>query len=144
MPFEVESRHMGEVVVLTGKAFADHRGYFMETYRRDQFLKIGLPGCFVQQNHSCSKKGVVRGLHFQWDPPSTVDLAKQIVVLSRSENFGIYHATAEGSCSWYEFASKIVEIADVKTNLVVAGSNEFPAEVPRPKYSVLENHDQTG
>lgn len=69
MPFEVESRHMGEVVVLTGKAFADHRGYFMETYRRDQFLEIGLPGCFVQQNHSCSKKGVVRGLHFQWDPP---------------------------------------------------------------------------
>lgn len=73
-------------------------------------------------------------------PTSTVDLAKQIVVLSRSENFGIYHATAEGSCSWYEFAAKIFQIADVKANLVVAGLNEFPAKVPRPKYSVLENH----
>src|SRR5215469_3626410 len=73
-------------------------------------------------------------------PTSTVDLAKQIVVLSRSENFGIYHATAEGSCSWYEFAARIFQIADVKTTLVVAGSNEFPAKVPRPKYSVLENH----
>jgi dTDP-4-dehydrorhamnose reductase len=73
-------------------------------------------------------------------PTSTVDLAKQIVVLSRTENFGIYHATAEGSCSWFEFASKIFEIVDMKTNLVVAGSNEFPAKVPRPKYSVLENH----
>jgi dTDP-4-dehydrorhamnose reductase len=73
-------------------------------------------------------------------PTSTVELAKQIVLLSRNENFGIYHATAEGSCSWYEFALKIFEIADVKTNLVVAGLNEFPAKVPRPKYSVLENH----
>ena len=69
MAFEVESRHFGEVVVLAGKAFADQRGYFMETYREDQFLELGLPGTFVQDNHSYSKKGVVRGLHFQWDPP---------------------------------------------------------------------------
>jgi dTDP-4-dehydrorhamnose 3,5-epimerase len=69
MAFEVESRHLGEVVVLVPKAFADHRGYFMETYREDQFLDLGLPGSFVQDNHSYSKKGVVRGLHFQWEPP---------------------------------------------------------------------------
>ena len=56
-------------MVLAGKAFADQRGYFMETYREDQFLELGLPGTFVQDNHSYSKKGVVRGLHFQWDPP---------------------------------------------------------------------------
>jgi dTDP-4-dehydrorhamnose 3,5-epimerase len=41
----------------------------METYRQDQFLELGLPGSFVQDNHSYSKKGVVRGLHFQWEPP---------------------------------------------------------------------------
>jgi len=69
MGFEVESRHLGEVVVLVGQAFRDARGYFMETYREDQFLKLGLPGTFVQDNHSYSRKGVVRGLHFQWDPP---------------------------------------------------------------------------
>jgi dTDP-4-dehydrorhamnose 3,5-epimerase len=69
MALEVESRHLGEVVVLTGKAHEDHRGYFMETYREDRFLEIGLPGRFVQDNHSSSRKGVVRGLHFQWDPP---------------------------------------------------------------------------
>jgi dTDP-4-dehydrorhamnose 3,5-epimerase len=51
------------------KAFADHRGYFMEAYRKDQFRDLGLPENFVQDNHSYSKKGVVRGLHFQWDPP---------------------------------------------------------------------------
>jgi len=69
MAFEIESCHLNEVVVLTAKAFADDRGYFMETYREDQFRDLGLPGVFVQDNHSCSRKGVVRGLHFQWDPP---------------------------------------------------------------------------
>ncbi len=69
MAFEVESRHLGEVVVLAVDAFADARGFFMETYRNDRFLELGLPGNFVQDNHSYSKKGVVRGLHFQWDPP---------------------------------------------------------------------------
>ncbi len=73
-------------------------------------------------------------------PTSTAELAKQMVVLSRTESYGVYHATAEGSCSWFEFASKILEIADVRTNLVVAGVNEFPAKVQRPQYSVLENY----
>ena len=41
----------------------------METYREDQFEQLGLPTRFVQDNHSRSSRGVVRGLHFQWDPP---------------------------------------------------------------------------
>jgi len=41
----------------------------METFRADQFNALGLPSDFPQDNHSRSKKGVVRGLHFQWDPP---------------------------------------------------------------------------
>jgi dTDP-4-dehydrorhamnose 3,5-epimerase len=70
MAFEVESRHLGgDVVVLVAKALEDSRGYFMESYREDRFTEIGLPSSFVQDNHSCSKKGVVRGLHFQWEPP---------------------------------------------------------------------------
>jgi dTDP-4-dehydrorhamnose 3,5-epimerase len=69
MAFEVEARYFGEVVVLAGRAYEDARGYFMETYREDQFQALGLPGKFVQDNHSYSRKGVVRGLHFQWEPP---------------------------------------------------------------------------
>jgi dTDP-4-dehydrorhamnose 3,5-epimerase len=69
MAFEVEARYFGEVVVLAGRAYEDTRGYFMETYREDQFQALGLPGKFVQDNHSYSRKGVVRGLHFQWEPP---------------------------------------------------------------------------
>jgi dTDP-4-dehydrorhamnose 3,5-epimerase len=41
----------------------------MEVYRQDVFAELGLPDRFVQLNHSRSSRGVVRGLHFQWDPP---------------------------------------------------------------------------
>ena len=68
MAFELESRHLEEVVVLVSTAFADDRGLFMETYREDQFREMGLPTIFAQDNHSYSRKGVVRGLHFQWEP----------------------------------------------------------------------------
>jgi dTDP-4-dehydrorhamnose reductase len=72
-------------------------------------------------------------------PTSTLDLARQIVALSRCDAYGLYHATGEGSCSWYEFAREIFELTRTSVNLEVAGANEFPAKVPRPKYSVLEN-----
>jgi dTDP-4-dehydrorhamnose reductase len=72
-------------------------------------------------------------------PTPTMDVAKQIVALSRSDAYGLYHATAEGSCSWYAFAREIFGLTNTKTNLEIAGPNEFPAKVPRPTYSVLEN-----
>jgi len=72
-------------------------------------------------------------------PTHTAELARQIMALSRSSEFGVYHATAEGSCTWYEFAKRIFEITNTNVNLKVAGPNEFPAKTRRPKYSVLEN-----
>jgi dTDP-4-dehydrorhamnose reductase len=72
-------------------------------------------------------------------PTSTVELASQIVSLSRTDHYGLFHATAEGSCSWYDFAKKIFELNETRVKLVVAAPNEFPAKIPRPKYSVLEN-----
>ena len=55
--------------VFTPNVFEDDRGFFMETYRRDVFAQAGFDTEFVQDNHSKSAKGVVRGLHFQWEPP---------------------------------------------------------------------------
>ena len=69
MGFRIESTHLGAVVVLVPDVLRDTRGYFMETFRSDQFRDLGLPSEFVQENQSWSRKGVVRGLHFQWDPP---------------------------------------------------------------------------
>lgn len=72
-------------------------------------------------------------------PTPTVEIARQMVVLSRSDKYGLYHATAEGSCSWYRFASEIFSLTNTKVNLQIARPGEFPAKVTRPEYSVLEN-----
>jgi dTDP-4-dehydrorhamnose 3,5-epimerase len=69
MQINIESRNLRDVVVLVPEVFQDSRGFFMETFREDQFKAHGLPTSFVQDNHSRSSKGVVRGLHFQWEPP---------------------------------------------------------------------------
>jgi dTDP-4-dehydrorhamnose reductase len=85
-------------------------------------------------------RGEVRVVDSEWvTPTSTRELARQIVVLSRSDAYGLYHATAEGACSWHEFAREIFAITNTPVSLKVAGPNEFPAKVARPKYSVLEN-----
>src|SRR5499433_3575386 len=69
MPLKIESVHLNDIVVIVPQVVGDSRGFFMETYRADQFREFGLPTEFLQDNHSRSSKGVVRGLHFQWDPP---------------------------------------------------------------------------
>jgi dTDP-4-dehydrorhamnose reductase len=74
-------------------------------------------------------------------PTSTSELARQIIELYRSDHYGLYHATAEGSCSWFQFAAAIFAITNTKVNLKVADPSDFPAKVPRPKYSVLENQE---
>lgn len=55
--------------MLVPEAFHDERGFFMESFRADQFRNLGLPHDFLQDNHSRSTRGVVRGLHFQYEAP---------------------------------------------------------------------------
>lgn len=69
MAIRIETRLLTDIVVVVPDIFEDSRGFFMETFREDQFKALGLPYHFVQDNHSRSAKGVVRGLHFQWEPP---------------------------------------------------------------------------
>ncbi len=72
-------------------------------------------------------------------PTPTVEVARQLVVLSRTSDYGLYHATSEGGCSWYEFAQAIFQLSGARVKLEPARPGEFPAKVARPKYSVLEN-----
>lgn len=72
-------------------------------------------------------------------PTCTRELARQIVLLSRCDAYGLYHATAEGCCTWYEFAREIFRVANTKVKLEIADPNEFLPKVVRPQYSVLEN-----
>jgi len=57
-----------EVLLITPQVFPDNRGFFFESFKTSDFEKAGLPIFFVQDNFSFSKKGVLRGLHFQKDP----------------------------------------------------------------------------
>lgn len=56
-------------VVIEPAVFGDERGFFFETWNAERFAAMGLPGNFVQSNVSCSSKGVLRGLHYQWPRP---------------------------------------------------------------------------
>lgn len=56
------------VVIVEPKVFFDSRGYFFESWNRDLFRTVGIDAEFVQDNESCSSRGVLRGLHFQYPP----------------------------------------------------------------------------
>ncbi len=72
-------------------------------------------------------------------PTFAAELAEQLLVLSRTDAYGVYHTTAEGACSWFEFARTIFQLTGTSVDLAVAHADEFPSKTPRPKYSVLEN-----
>src|SRR5689334_19004026 len=69
MEFKVEQSGIRDLLIITPEIFQDERGFFTEAYRKDKFSAFGLDVEFVQDNHSGSVKNVVRGLHFQWEPP---------------------------------------------------------------------------
>ncbi len=73
-------------------------------------------------------------------PTSAKELAKAIHVLEPTDNYGVFHGTCEGYCSWADFAEKIFEYAgmDVKVNRLT--TEEYPTPAKRPAYSVLNNY----
>ncbi len=78
MPFEFKRLEIPDVILITPKVFIDERGFFMETYQKGEFAKAGITGEFVQQNHSKSVKGVLRGLHYQKEPYAQAKLVRCI------------------------------------------------------------------
>ena len=71
MPFTVERTAIPEVLIVRPTRFGDDRGWFAEVWQGGTFAELGggLPASFAQVNQSRSERGVIRGLHFQWDPP---------------------------------------------------------------------------
>jgi len=101
MPFEIKKLPLSGLILIEPKVFSDSRGFFKEIYKESIFREVGLSESFVQDNISFSKKGVLRGLHFQKEPFSqgklvtclrgkifdvAVDLRKE------SPTFGRWHA----------------------------------------------------
>ena len=72
-------------------------------------------------------------------PTSASELTKAINALLFTENYGLFHATCEGSCSWAEFAGEVFRLAGKSTAVEAITTEEFRAPAPRPAYSILEN-----
>lgn len=87
------------------------------------------------------ERGKVRVVDDEFLTPTyTLEIAEQTAkILDSVCRNGVYHLTAEGSCSWYEFAKAVFEISDTEVVLEKAEPGEFAVKVNRPKYSVLEN-----
>lgn len=73
-------------------------------------------------------------------PTSTADVARAIYRLLDSEAYGIYHASCQGQCSWYDFACEIFRLAGKRVQVLPVTSEEFPRPAKRPAYSVLDNY----
>lgn len=78
MPFRFHRLEISDLILIEPVVFGDNRGFFFEFYKRSDFLKAGITEEFVQDNHSCSLKGVLRGLHFQKEPEAQGKLIRCI------------------------------------------------------------------
>jgi len=70
-------------------------------------------------------------------PTFTVDLARGIIELVKTDKYGTYHLTNSGECTWYDFAKNIFELANVKVEVKPVTTAEYPTPAKRPEYSVL-------
>ena len=73
------------------------------------------------------------------NPTNANDLAHHLLKLAVTEEYGIYHCTAKGECTWYDFAKKIAELSGYGDVVKPCTSDEFPSPTKRPSYSSLRN-----
>lgn len=99
MPFEFEKQNIEDVILVKPKVFGDNRGFFMETYKKSEFVANGINVEFTQDNHSKSTKGVLRGLHYQAKPYGQAKLIRcvkgriydvAVDIRKNSKTFGQY------------------------------------------------------
>ena len=79
MPFKFKHLTIPDVILIEPTVFPDERGFFMESYKYSEFAAFGISEAFVQDNHSRSTKGVLRGLHYQKPPKVQGKLVRVVV-----------------------------------------------------------------
>jgi dTDP-4-dehydrorhamnose 3,5-epimerase len=116
MKISIINEALNGLLVLQPEAFEDERGFFIETYRKDQFAEVGIHDEFVQDNHSRSSKGVLRGLHFQWEPPMG-----KVMRVTQGEAFLVAVDIRKGSPTLGQWHGEIVSAANKKMVWAPAG-----------------------
>ena len=132
-----ETKYIGEKMV---RQFAD-RYYIMRTAWMygdgKNFVKTMLR--IAENNNSVTVVDDQIGT-----PTYSVELAKAIASQLKTDNYGTFHSTCEGQCSWYDFTKEIYRLAGKKMDVIPVSTEEylakFPAQAHRPAYSVLDNY----
>ena len=87
---QIDTTDLPSVLVITPRVFKDARGFFFESYNAEQFKAHGIDTVFVQDNHSQSTRGTLRGLHFQLPP-----MAQNKLVRCAAGRSGMWRLTSE-------------------------------------------------
>lgn len=114
--FAFNKTEIKDVYIIDVKTYGDNRGYFMETYKKSDFQKAGLNYSFVQDNQSSSRKGVLRGLHFQRTYPQ----AKLVRVLS-GEVFDVAVDLRKGSETYGKWVGVLLSKENKKQLMIPRG-----------------------
>lgn len=89
---------------------------------------------------TAKEKGSVKVVNDQrGNPTNAEDLCHHILKLIVTEKYGIYHCSGKGECSWYDFAKRIIELAEIPCTVMPCGSDEYNRTAKRPSYSSLDN-----
>lgn len=102
------------VLIIQPRVFEDERGFFLEEYRKDIFAQNGIEVDFVQDNHALSKKGSLRGLHYQAAPKAQAKLVR----VMRGKVFDVVVDVRPGSKTFGQHVTQVLD-ADAKTILFV-------------------------
>ena len=113
---EVETCHIDGLKVITPQVFGDARGYFMESYNREDFYQAGITVDFIQDNQSASKQGVLRGLHFQVQHPQD-----KLVRVIRGEVFDVAVDIRQGSSTFGQWHGVYLSAENKKQFFVPKG-----------------------
>jgi dTDP-4-dehydrorhamnose 3,5-epimerase len=117
MSFQFQRLDIPDVVLIEAQAFNDQRGLFMESYKRSDFSANGIHDTFVQDNYSHSRRGVLRGLHYQKHPK---DQAKLVTVL-RGEIFDVAVDIRRGSPTYARWVGKLLSAKDCRLLYIPVG-----------------------
>ena len=117
MPFTFESTALAGVVIIDAKLFGDARGFLMETFKRSEFEAAGLPVTLVQENHSLSSAGTLRGLHYQREPKAQGKLVRVI----RGEIFDVAVDIRSGSPTYGQWVGVALSDSNRKSIYIPPG-----------------------
>jgi dTDP-4-dehydrorhamnose 3,5-epimerase len=117
MPFRFHPLRIPDVVLVDTPVFQDDRGFFAETYKQSEFILNGIRETFVQDNHSYSKRGVLRGLHYQKHPAAQ----GKLISISRGRIFDVAADIRKGSPTFGQWVAQVLSHEDGRLLYVPKG-----------------------